>query len=51
MMNQLKKHFLIQDLRLLLEILRKSNDSELNKATVRLIESGLIDFQKEINDV
>ena len=49
-MNQLKTYFLIQDLRLLLEILKKSNDSELNKATVRLIEIGLIDFKKEIND-
>ena len=52
MMNQLKKTLFDSGSEIIARnIKKKSNDSELNKATVRLTENGLIDLKNEIIDV
>ena len=47
-----RKHFLVQDLRVLLEKLNKSkNNPKRNKIQVNLLKDGLRDFKEEIEDM
>ena len=47
-----RKHFLVQDLRALLEKLNKSkNNAKRNKIQVNLLKGGLRDFKEEIEDM
>ena len=47
-----RKHFLVQDLRALLEKLSKSkNNAKRNKIQVNLLKDGLRDFKEEIEDM